>query len=224
MFFLVLIVCIGLVAAGACLATRKMRTHEPVREILTDWLERAAGRLGSAYWGLLAWRDRDALRGDPAERRKQLREVVDTKVRSRPVPAPPAFGPDSPAQATPAETSQVMNAPVPSHWAPVIRAVSGFEPEHYQEHLGFFAGECAGIVAYAEAWLAFAETQFAVVGIDPAAVQASMEAADSIGDCAHDIMLAQRRFIVVFAELIEAIQNGLELPHNARQFFSEGAA
>lgn len=224
MFFVLLPVLIGSIWATIALALRKLKTGEPVRAIIADWLKTAAGRAGSWFLGLLAWRDRDVISGRTGTPAAELRREVDTKVAARPVPPPPSFADGEPAQASPAEIASVMSAPVPPHWKHAIEALGSAEPEDYQQHLAIFAGEASGIVAYSEAWFSFAETQLHAIGIDPAAVQASMEAADSVGDCAHDFVLAGRRFLVIYQEIIEAIENGLDLPFNARQFFGRDAA
>jgi hypothetical protein len=220
MFFIVLPLLALSIWGVMALVIRKARTGEPVIVILRDWRGRAASRV----LALLAFGDRDVINRRAASDPAELRQKVDAKVAARPVPPPPSFTDDQPAQATQAEAAMVMNGPIPPHWKHAIEALSSVEPENYQEHLAIFAGEASGIVAYSEAWFSFAETQLHGIGIDPAAVQASMEAADSVGDCAHDFVLAGRRFLVIYQEIIEAVENGLDLPFQARQFFGRDAA
>lgn len=220
MLFVLLIVLGGLVASSIWVAVRWFQTRKPIREIIADGL----AELSARAMALLAWRDRDLISGKTGTPAAELRREVDTKLAARPVPPPPPFagGPEDGPSA--AEVAAVMNAPVPPHWKPVLDALANADPEDYQEHLGILAGEAAGIVAYSEAWFMFAEHQLHSIGIDPAAVQAAMEAADSVGDCAHDFALAGRRFRVIYEAIIQAVEDGLDLPFEARKFFSRDAA
>jgi hypothetical protein len=232
---LILVVAAVLVAA-VVFADRKFRRKDSARDILIDWAGGFAGWLNAAasqiaaevrtqYYALRARGDRDVIRAQPAS------ATVPAPARpaapsspARQVSAPPPFA-GAPANAAgPAEMADVMDAPVPAVWQPLIQAVTSFEPEDQAEHLAAFSGNAAGLVAYAEAWRAYADTQLHTIGLDPGAVQATLDMADSIGDCAHDVVLAKRAYLVIYQEIIAAIENGLVLPHNARQWLSRDAA
>lgn len=128
--------------------------------------------------------------------------------------APPELG-DLGAAAIPAE-----GAPLSPDWAAVIARITAFEPADDEDMLAFMRSETAAFPALADAWRAVADTQLHVIGIDPAAVSGTIELADVLGDCAHDVVLAIRKFLVVYAEVQAAIAGGLILPHKAREFLT----
>lgn len=145
-----------------------------------------------------------------------------------PVPTPAAPAPQRPAPAP--MTAPVLGdltaslpaqgGPVPPDWAAVVARISTFEPADDADLLGFMRSEAAALPALADAWRGLADTQLHVIGIDPAAVQGSLELADVLGDCAHDVVLAMRKFLVTYAEVQAAIAGGLILPHKAREFLT----
>lgn len=134
----------------------------------------------------------------------------------RPAPAPMA----APVLGDLTASLPAQGGPVPPDWAAVVARISTFEPADDADLLGFMRSEAAALPALADAWRGLADTQLHVIGIDPAAVQGSLELADVLGDCAHDVVLAMRKFLVTYAEVQAAIAGGLILPHKAREFLT----
>jgi hypothetical protein len=135
---------------------------------------------------------------------------------------PPADIPDH--LADPGEVAAVMGSPIPPDHAAAIGRIAGFEPEDDAAWLAFMQGEAAAFIGYAEAWRSQADVCLNSVGMDPAAVQGTIELADVVGDNAHDVTLARRRFLVTYAATLEQIASGLVLPFRAREWLTgEGA-
>jgi len=141
---------------------------------------------------------------------------------SPPSSPPPAVIPDD--EPDPAEATVIASTAVPPDWAAVIARITGFEPEDDAAFAAFMRSEAAAYPALAEAWRAMADTLIHVIGLDPAAVQGPLELADVLGDCAHDVSLALRRYFTVYAQVIEAVSGGVRLPHHARAWLTGGTA
>jgi hypothetical protein len=151
---------------------------------------------------------------------------------ARGVPAPrdvpsvrddPALG-TAPAPADVAGDLVLTGVVVPAAWAALCDAVASFEPESDEELLEHVAGEAAGILAFAEAVRARAETLLHGTGLDPAYVAGHHELADEIADLASAVSLVDRRFHAIYGTLRQWVAGGGILPHNARQWLAGGDA
>jgi hypothetical protein len=144
------------------------------------------------------------------------------RVRSN-VPSPNLAGlPDD--QVHPDEQQGVANAPVAEPWQAVAAFLSNFDPETDAEHIVFMQGNARGFLLIADGFHAYAETLLNSVGLDPAAVQGTVELAEVVADCSHDVTLALRRFMVVYQKVMEAVSDGTVLPHNARDWLTGEAS
>jgi hypothetical protein len=149
-----------------------------------------------------------------------------------PVPAPagPAADPvrlrsvpsvrDDPALGAPVPVEQITASPVAPDVAAAAARIAAYEPETDADLAAFMRGEAAGLVALAGAWHSFAENCTTGVGLDPAFAAGLVELGDTVGDSAHDVILAYRRFAVIYQQILEAVASGTLLPHNARQFLT----
>lgn len=185
--------------------------------------DRFAAWCGRKWYEWRARADRDIIQGAPAPgaaRRTAPGRTVQAAARK--VAAPPPY--QAPGASPEADIASIAEMPVPEVWKPVIEAVRSFEPGDYAEHLAYFSGNAAGLLGLAEAMHDQADTQLTTIGLDPGAVRASVDMADSVGDCAHDVVLAKHAFLVLYEEILRAIENGLKLPNRAREFFSRDAA
>jgi hypothetical protein len=144
----------------------------------------------------------------------------------RQAPPPPARPQPArtPSRPAPAAAGGPGGAPVPPLWLALIEAVASFEPEDWEEHMDFFAGNAAGIAGLAEAFRLNADTQLNVIGLDPVAVHASLDMADAVGECAYDVAAVQKVNVTLYQEILNALDGGLVLPHNARQFLGGDTA
>ena len=144
--------------------------------------------------------------------------------RPAPAAAPPDddYGPDPPRPGNGSGTVPILGGPIaaPDDWALLIGRVSGFEPEDDADLIEFFRGEAAGAVGLGEAWGAVADTCLSSIGLDPVAVQGTVEMADVHTEVAHSIGYALHRFLLVYGELMEAVADGLVLPVNAREWIT----
>ena len=151
-------------------------------------------------------------------------------VPAGPLPPIPAAPPSIPPADLPddhvdlGEVAAVTTTPIPPDRAAVISRTAGYEPEDDAAFLAFMQEHASAFLGLAEAFRSFADTCLNGVGLDPTAVQGTVELADVVGDTAHDVTLARRRFLVTYAATLEAIGNGLVLPFRARDFLTgEGA-
>lgn len=151
---------------------------------------------------------------------------------SRPVPAPrevpsvrddPALG-APPAPADVAAGLAGAGVPVPPAWAALCDSVATFEPDDDEALIAHVAGEAAGILTYADAVRARAETLLHGTGLDPAYVAGHFEFADEFADLASAVALVDRRFAAIYGAVREWVAGGGILPHNARQWFGIGGA
>lgn len=202
----------------------------------------AAWREVTAVLGYLARTSWSFLRGDI---RTLLRRGEDTSMPPRPAanpaaaasrPAAPAGDPAAAHRAVPPLREDQAIAPVP-HPAEVATAlagegvevpelyralaewIAGQDPETDADQSRFLRGCAAGKIAVAEAWQAHGENMVSGVGLDPSYGAAVFDMADSEAATASDAVLVDRRYHVIYGEVKAAVDNGLILPHKARQFF-----
>lgn len=194
------------------------------------WLERLRDWAAARYQTWTGWRDRP--RGDGPGGTGKWGDQDGPFEKPAPAPSRPAAAPVRPAPplpeddrvAAPSEIEGVMTAAIPPPWAALAAWIATFEPESDSDHVAFMQGNAAGFLAVGDAYRAYAETCLSSIGMDPAAVGGTTELADVVGETAHDVTLALRRFLVTYAAIREAMASGVVLPHNARQFFSSGEA
>lgn len=124
----------------------------------------------------------------------------------------------------PAPEEFAAGAAVPLPWAELAGWIAGFVPEDDNEQSAFLAGTAAGLVAVAQAIAAHSEVLVNDVGADPAYGAAILEVGERVAECSGDVALADRRWHVIYDQLKAAIENGLVLPHNARQFLGGGGS
>jgi hypothetical protein len=152
---------------------------------------------------------------------------------TRPVPAYREPRPAAPAPAAPpGDGSALANVhadlaaagmTIPPLWAALCAAVSEFEPETDEELLMHTAGEAAGILAYAEAVRARAETLLTVIGLDPAYVLGHHQFADEFADVAEAAAQVNAMFHAIYGALREwADEHPNGMPWKARQFLQGG--
>lgn len=135
----------------------------------------------------------------------------------------PVLG-ETPAPADIAAGLASAGVPVPPAWAALCDATGTFEPDSDEDLLIHSAGEAAGILAYAEARRALADTLLHGTGLDPAYVAGHHEFADEFAELAAAVALVDRRFHAIYGALREWVAGGGILPRNAREFFEGGAA
>lgn len=112
---------------------------------------------------------------------------------------------------------------MPPIWLALADSIAGFEPENHVEHLDFFGGTLAGILTVAEAMRINADMQFHHLGLDPAAAQATLDMADAFAESSEAVGLARQRFLVIYQEVLTAVDGGLVLPHSGRWLTGEAA-
>jgi hypothetical protein len=182
-------------------------------------IEPALQRWDTLYDRWAQWRDRPRGLDGPLGTGRQDRDA-DPVPATRSVPPALALSPLVPAipddVVDPHEAAVIQGTAVPPDWAALIGRVAMFEPEDDAALVDFIRGEAAAFGPYADAWRSAADTLINVIGVDPAAAQGTLELADVLGETAHDVALAQRRFCTVYAQVIEAVSNGLQLPHSGR--------
>lgn len=179
-----------------------------------------------------------------AFRARDTRDIVNAPAPASARPAPAPQQPQRPAPAGPAPRRVPQPPPppgkraaarrgasaaaaqpgaVPPIWLALADSIREFVPEDHIEHLGFFSGTIAGILAVADAFRDNADMQFNHLGLDPAAANATLEFADAFADTAESCGLTREQFLVIYDEVLKAIENGLVLPHSGRWLTGEAA-
>jgi hypothetical protein len=138
-----------------------------------------------------------------------------------PLLADPALG-DPPAPADVAAGLEKAGVMVPPAWARLAEEVEGFEPESDDELCEHMDGEVAGVLTWAEAVMARAETLEVATGLDPAYVAAHFELADDIAELAAHAAQVAKRYHAIYGDLREAA-DGRPLP-SSRYWFGDGGA
>ena len=150
------------------------------------------------------------------------RPAAQPRIASGAVPV--ALVPDLPDDVIdPGEAAAIQGSVVPADWAAVIARIATFEPEDDAALVAFIRSEAAVYGPMADAWRSLADTLINVIGVDPAAAHGVLELADTLSETAHAVALAQRRFVAVYAQVLEAVSGGLQLPHSGR-WLTGGAA
>lgn len=135
------------------------------------------------------------------------------------ITADPSLGPVPP----PSEVSAALAASgvmVPAAWAAVASEAAEHEPESDEEHCEHMDGEVAGILTWAEAVMARAESLGDGAGLDPAYVAAQYEFADDVAELAAHAAQVMRRYHDIYDDIREAAA-GRPLPAN-RHWFADG--
>jgi hypothetical protein len=196
------------------------------------WVSKKTGKAGRWFAGRALvpfdkWLDRkraglETVAGLPER-------AVDTPDNSKPKPArtpPPVFvNPKNPTKGeTPVETSNLDRSAVPPTLAPHLNHVHDFEPENDADLLNMLSAEVHGMHAYAEATSAMFDHCVTGKGLDPSAMQGVSEYADAFTEAAETIARAHQQFLAVYEAIIEAANNGTQMPYDGRFFSGEAAA
>ncbi len=105
---------------------------------------------------------------------------------------------------------------LPPDWVTLIARVRDFEPEHDVALINFMKDEAAGVVGYAEAMQAARENCVNTVGLDPASVQGITIYAEHMSDASARMAEALTMFFAVYQEVLQAVADGVVMPHNGR--------
>jgi hypothetical protein len=130
----------------------------------------------------------------------------------------------TPAPAEVAAGLTAAGVEVPPVWQALIRYTAEFEPEGKDDLLGHMAGDAAGMLAWADAKEAQAETLLNVPKLHPAYVAGQLEVADGAAELAVTAAQADRRYYEVYGDIEDWHDEGNELPEDARNWgFGDGA-
>ena len=121
-------------------------------------------------------------------------------------------------------TKSAGNTDAPATLAPHINHVAEFEPENDAELLEFMKAEVAGQLAIAEAVEQMFENCVTGKGLDPAAMQGISDYAQAFAENAERAKQAHQQFLAVYEAIIEAANNGTQMPYDGRFFSGEAAA
>jgi hypothetical protein len=217
LYVLVFVVILPTAIVGGIIYAIRRWAPPDITEVMERFLDRVRDR-----WD--RFRNRKVAAPGPADKATdpQTPPHVAAAAAAEPVVIPPANIPDDVAD--PGEVAGVASSPISPDWAAVISRIAMYEPEDDAAFVGFMRSEAAAFPALADAWRSFADTCLSVIGLDPAAVQGTVELADVLGDSAHDVVLALRRFLTVYGQILQAVGEGVVLPHNAREFLTGGGA
>lgn len=192
-------------------------------------------RPGIARWTRRKWyefrarEDRDIINAPVAPRAQPAAAAQVPQQRPAPAGPAPRRAPPPPPRAQRGAGRKAASGPaaqsggVPPIWAALADSIREFVPENHVEHLDSFSGHAAGILAVAEAFRDNADMQFHHLGLDPAAANATLEFADHFAECAESLGLTREQFLVIYQEVLNAIDNGLVLPHSGRWLTGEAA-
>lgn len=146
---------------------------------------------------------------------------VEAAVAARSVPVPSLR--DDDALGPPPAPDVIASVPVPQSRAVNAAAIAEFRPENAAELIAFLRGHASGYLAEAHAWRALADGLLNEIGLDPAFAHGVAEGGDEVSEMAHVFSLVEQRLMVIYGQVIEAVENGLIMPHDGR-WFSEGEA
>lgn len=119
--------------------------------------------------------------------------------------------------------NSVADVAPPGDWAQVITRANGFMPEDDHQLLQFMQQEIAGMLNYGTALVHLFENCVTGKGLDPAAMQGLAEYSAAVGEAGQTMVLAHRRFLTVYQEVMHAVQNGVVMPYNGRFFSTEAS-
>lgn len=152
-------------------------------------------------------------------------DTPDSKPEPVRTPPPVFVHPKNPTKGeTPVETSNLDRSAVPPTLAPHLNHVHDFEPENDADLLNMLSAEVHGMHAYAEATSAMFDHCVTGKGLDPSAMQGVSEYADAFTEAAETIARAHQQFLAVYEAIIEAANNGTQMPYDGRFFSGEAAA
>jgi hypothetical protein len=133
----------------------------------------------------------------------------------------PVATPFRPAPAPLAAAGTVLN--VSGAWPAVIANIADLVPESDHHLLTTCKEEISGVLGYASAWAVLHETCINAIGLDPASVQGVAEFAEHLGECSARLAEAHQQFMTVYAEIMQAVANGVVLPYNGRFMTGEAS-
>ena len=107
-------------------------------------------------------------------------------------------------------------------WKELIARTADYEPEDDAQLLAWMAGEAAGMAGYAESMATAYETAVNSVGLDPAAMSAMHDYADSVAEAAQQMAAARQKFAEFYAEVRNFTAAGNKLPYDGRWITGEG--
>jgi hypothetical protein len=116
------------------------------------------------------------------------------------------------------------SAAVPATLQPHLTYIEEFEPENDADLLNMLAAEVHGMHGLAEAANAMFENCVTEHGLDPAAMQGIQDYAEAFSEAAATVARAHEQFKSVYEAIIEAANNGTQMPYNGRFFSGEAAA
>lgn len=129
----------------------------------------------------------------------------------------------TPARAEVAAGLESAGVVVPPPWQALAEWVADFEPEDQEDLQDHMAQEAAGLLTFAEACEARAETLLNVPKLHPAYVAGLLEVADQVAEVAASAAMADRRYHGVYGDIEDWHEEGNALPENARNWFGGGA-
>ena len=113
---------------------------------------------------------------------------------------------------------------VPPPWQALAEWVAEFDPEDQDELTEHMGGEAAGLLTFAGAVEARAETLLSGRRLHPAYAAGLLEFADAVAELAALAAMADRRYHAVYGDIEDWHDDGNALPEDARNWFGGGQA
>jgi hypothetical protein len=156
---------------------------------------------------------------------EQLRVATGTPTPiTRPGPAatpPPVFVNPSRTRKGEPVANTTIGGGIPPTLAPHLNHINDFEPDSDAELLNMMGAEVAGKAAEAEAYQELFERCVSGHGLDPAAMQGLSDYSEVLAETAQAMTNAHKQFVAVYEAIIEAVNNGTQMPHDGRFFSGE---
>jgi hypothetical protein len=219
----------------AVVTARAARAHREIAKL------HGAPAATATVLGLLGARLRDALwnaREDVRELAGMLHRETPPAAAGAPAASPPSLvalravpsvreNPNLGPAPGPAEVAAGLEAAgtvVPPEWQAVAGRAGDFDPEDQDDLEGHMAGEAAGLLAFAEAKDAQAQTLLEGRKLHPRYVAALLEVADGAAELAALSALANRQYHESYGDVEDWHAEGNELPEDARNWGFGGGA